>query len=106
MSDGRVGPLVAALADGVRADLEEIGTALSEVRAKIETLGEASGAINGLSESCNGWGAHISELERQVEKESRETVAKLLGQAIPPIAQFVNTELAGQVRTAKEKPAA
>ena len=102
MSPGKVGPLVSALADGVRDDLASISDALGRARAMVTELGKVSQAINGLSDSCRGWASHLEELERQVEKESRETVSKLLGTPLNPIVSTVDPEHTAKVLEARK----
>ena len=102
MSPGKVGPLVSALADGVRDDLAAISESLRTLRNMVNDLGEVSRAINGLSDSCRGWSSHLEELERQVEKESRETVSKLLGTPLNPIVSTVDPEHTAKVLEARK----
>lgn len=99
----RTGPLVKSLADGVKDDLGEIAADMETLRQKVVTLGESAAAINGLGAECNGWSAHLRTLIEGVTKEQKEVPAKLLGQAIHPIAQSVNSEHVEAVSAARRK---
>lgn len=88
----RTGPLVSALADGVRADLEEIASDMEALRAKVETLRETSGALNGLGGDTAGWSNHLLSLLEDVRKESVAVPAKLLGQPVNQIVTHVDGE--------------
>ena len=101
----RTGPLVKALAEGVRDDLGDIATALDAIRLQVEKLGESARAVNGLGSECNGWASHLTSLIAEVRKEATEVPAKLLGAPIHPIVQSVNTEHVDAVKEAKRRSA-
>lgn len=93
---------MAALADGVRDDLQAISDALGTTKDAIERLGESAKAINGLSGSCAGWADHLGTLLAEVQKEQREIPAKLLGRPIREITEHVNQEHAEKVLEARK----
>lgn len=101
MTDGRTGPLVSALAEGVRDDLSGIAALIEEVQIRVETLGEAARAINGLADDCRGWANHLAAIRAEVAKVQAETPAKLLGQPLNPIVQSVDSEHAERVTRAR-----
>ncbi len=104
MADGgKTGPLVEALASAVKDDLSEIAGDMTALRAKIDRLGDVSGAINGLSGDCAGWSRHLESLLGEVDKATRETPAKLMGTPIAPIVQSVDGALAERVVAARAK---
>lgn len=104
MSDGgKTGPLVEALAAAVRDDLADIASDMNALRAKIDRLGDVSGALNGLSGDCSGWSRHLESLLGEVDKTIRETPAKLTGSPIAPIVTTVDTALAERVSAARAK---
>jgi hypothetical protein len=85
VSEARTAKLVQELANGVEADLGDIVAELEAVRAKIEALGEAARAVNGLATDCGGWASHISTLVGEIKKEQQEVPAKLLGRSLPKV---------------------
>lgn len=94
----RTGPLVSALADGIRQDLEDIAKDMEALRAKVEELRESAIAINGLGGECAGWSNHLSSLVSEVKREMTEVPAKLTGSAINPIVTHVDGEHLEKVR--------
>lgn len=69
----------------------------------VSELGEAARAINGcLADSCRGWFAHVEELQRQIEKESMETVAKLLNRPMREINATVDEKHIAKVIEARK----
>lgn len=92
----RTGPLVKSLSEGIRDDLGDVATALDVVRSKIEELGEAARAVNGLGNECSGWADRLATMIAEVKKEAVEVPAKLL-------VQSVNAEHVEAVTAARRK---
>lgn len=99
----RTGPLVKSLSEGIRDDLGDVATALDVVRSKIEELGEAARAVNGLGNECSGWADRLATMIAEVKKEAVEVPAKLLGTPIREIVQSVNAEHVEAVTAARRK---
>lgn len=93
------------MSEGIRDDLGDVASALDVVRSKIEELGEAARAVNGLGNECSGWADRLATMIAEVKKESIEVPAKLLGTPIREITQSVNPELASKVKAAKGQAA-
>lgn len=100
--EARTGRQVSALAEAVRDDLGDIAADMAALRAKIETLGDAARAINGLGGACAGCADHVATLIAEVKKEQAEVPAKLLGQPLREIVATVNEEHAARVKLARE----
>lgn len=103
MSD--LGDLVKALSDGVGDHLAGIVEDLGVVRARLIAIGEACGAVNGLSGDCAGWADRLSTMAQEITKEAGEVQAKLLGKRKAEVTVHHNPELASKAKAARGEAA-